>query len=270
MAALTNDVWTKLGKAKDNLVGPSYSYTDRVPPPQALGIGEDGNFGQIFRNVNGAFAYTGIMGYADKPLGDSYLVDTAGMCVSPSGKLQKRMAMISNIPEPGILGQGLVGGAAGDVLAMDPTLLFKAIAGDPTPACQKYKCAVTNQMNGTTGYMAPSMTPDMKKGGCVLIPEPDNPDDAQAQTIKSLQTRVNELRKLRTENPNIKSYKTELAKKESELEDAQTELAGMADGRAKYAELTKEGFEMMNTPGIGGLGLAALLIAVLVFTRARM
>ena len=270
MAALTNDVWTKLGKAKDNLVGPSYSYTDRVPPPDALGIGERGNFGQIFTNVRGAFKYTGIMGYTDQPLGDSYLVNTAGMCVSPSGKLQKRMSYISNIPAPGILGQGLVGGAAGDVFAMDPTLLFKAIAGDPTPACQKYQCAVTNQMNGTTGYISPSMTPDMKRGGCTLIPEPANPDEAQAETIKRLQSRVNELRKLRSANPKIKSFKVELAQKESELEEAQTELAGMAEGRAKYKELTKEGFELMNTPGIGGLGVAALLIAVLVFTRSRM
>jgi hypothetical protein len=270
MAALTNDVWTKLGKAKDNLVGPSYSYTDRIPAPQALGIGENGNFGQIFTNVRGAFTYTGIMGPSPVPLGDSYLVDTAGMCVSPSGKLQKRMSYISNIPAPGILGQGLVGGAAGDVLAMDPTLLFKAIAGDPTPACQKYRCNVTNQMNGTTGYIAPSLTPDMKRGGCTLIPEPEKPDDAQAETIKTLQGRVNELRKLKHDNPNIKSYKDELTKKEGELEEAQMELAGMASGREKYAELTKEGFELMNTPGIGGLGIAALLIAVLVFTRSRM
>ena len=103
-----------------------------------------------------------------------------------------------------------------------------------------------------------------------MIPEPENPDGAQAATIKSLQTRVNELRKLKNDNPNIKSYKVELAKKESALEQAQMELAGMAEGRTKYAELTKEGFELMNTPGIGGLGVAALLIAVLVFTRSRM
>ena len=265
MAALTNGVWNNLSSASDRMVGPSYSYTEHVPQTSDLGIGEDGNFGQIATNVNGAFSYVAIMGNTSNPLGDSYLVDTGGMCISPSGTLEPRNSYVSNIPKGGVLGKGLVGGVMDDVFAMNPINLYKAMKANATPACQKYKCQVTNTSNGDTAYITPSLSPDFDKSKCSVVPEPANPDAVAVAEITRLTGRVTEVQQLVANNPDNTTYKTELSNLQDNLETAQTALAGMKDNRATYAE-SKETFINMNSPMLGGVILAGLLL-FLIFRR---
>jgi hypothetical protein len=266
MAALTNGAWNNLSAAKDRIIGPSYSYTDNIPRTSDLGIGENGDFGQISTNVRGAFKYVDIMGYTQKPLGDSYLIDTGGMCISPSGILEPRKAFVSNIPKGGALGKGLVGGVMDDVFAMNPVNLYKAMKAGATPPCQKYKCQVTNGSNGDTAYITPSLSPDFDGGKCSAVAEPANPDAAQIAEITRLTGRVKEVKTLVANNPDNKTYKKELVKLQSQLEDAQSTLAGMKDNRASYESQSKETFQLMNTSAFGGILLAGILLA-LVFRR---
>lgn len=261
--ALTNSAWGTMNTG--SLVGPSYSYTDRIPATTDLGIGENGDFGQIATNVRGAFSYVDIMGSTSNPLGDSYLVNTGGMCISPSGTLEQRNSFVSNIPKGGVLGKGLVGGVMDDVFAMNPVNLYKAIKADATPACQKYKCQVTNTSNGDTGYIAPSLSPDFDRSKCTVIPEPPDPDATMNAEITRLDGRVKEVQQLVTANPDNADYKTELANLQGQLETAQSSLAGMKDNRAKYQQI-KESFSVMNSPMLGGVILAGILL-VLVFRR---
>ena len=265
MAALTNSVWNNLGSS-DSIVGPSYSYTDRVPQTTDYGIGEDGSFDQVATNVKGAFNYVDIMGYTKNPLGDSYLVNTGGMCISPSGTLEPRKSFVSNIPKGGVLGKGLVGGVMDDVFAMNPVNLYKAMKADATPDCQKYRCQVTDKSNGDTAYITPGLSPDFDRNKCTLVPEPENPDAAANAEITRLQGRVSEVQQLVSKNPDNVTYKTELATLQGKLEDAQTALAGMAENRKTYATQPKEMFELMNSPMLGGVILAGILL-VLVFRR---
>jgi len=265
MAALTSSVWNNLGSS-GSIVGPSYSYTSRIPETTSLGIGEDGSFDQVATNVRGAFNYVDIMGYTKNPLGDSYLVNTGGMCISPSGTLEQRKSFVSNIPKGGVLGRGLVGGVMDDVFAMNPVNLYKAMKADATPNCQKYKCQVTDRSNGDTAYIAPGLSPDFDRSKCTLVPEPTNPDAASASEVTRLQGRVKEVQQLVTTNPDNKTYKTELAKLQGQLEEAQTTLAGMKDNRTTYANQPTEMFELMNSPMLGGVILAGILL-VLVFRR---
>ena len=265
MAALTNSVWNNLGSS-DTIVGPSYSYTSRIPESADLGIGDRGSFSQIATNVKGAFSYVDLMGYTKNPLGDSYLVNTGGMCISPSGTLEQRKSFVSNIPKGGVLGKGLVGGVMDDVFAMNPVNLYKAMKADATPNCQKYKCQVTDRSNGDTAYITPGLSPDFDKNKCKLVPEPEKPDAAATAEVTRLQGRVTELQHLVSTNPDNTTYKTELATLQGKLEEAQTTLAGMAENRKTYATQPKEMFELMNSPMLGGVILAGILL-VLVFRR---
>ena len=265
--ALTSGAWNTLGSASasDRMVGPSYSYTEHIPETTDLGIGSEGNFGQIATNVNGAFSYVDIMGNTSNPLGDSYLVNTGGMCIGPSGTLEPRNSYVSNIPKGGVLGKGLVGGVMDDVFAMNPINLYKAMKANATPACQKYKCQVTNTSNGDTAYITPSLSPDFDKKKCSVVPEPANPDDTVAAEITRLTGRVAEVQQLVANSPDNAAYKTELSTLQYQLETAQTTLAGMKTNRATYAEI-KETFLDMNSPMLGGVILAGILL-FLVFRR---
>lgn len=265
MAALTSSVWNNLGSG-GSVVGPSYSYTSRIPETSSLGIGDNGSFNQIATNVKGAFSYVDIMGRTNNPLGDSYLVNTGGMCISPSGTLEQRKSFVSNIPKGGVLGKGLVGGVMDDVFAMNPVNLYKAMKADATPNCQKYKCQVTDRSNGDTAYISPGLSPDFDKSKCTLVPEPTNPDAAAVAEVARLQGRVAEVQQLVSTNPDNKTYTAELAKLQGQLEEAQTTLAGMKDYRTTYANQPKEMFELMNSPMLGGVILAGILL-VLVFRR---
>ena len=262
MAALTNSAWNNLSAAKDRMIGPSYSYTEKIPQTDDLGIGEDGNFGQIATNVRGAFSYVDIMGYTKNPLGDSYLIDTGGMCVSSSGTLEPRKSFVSNIPKGGILGRGLVGGVMDDVFAMNPINLYKAMKSSATPACQKYRCQVTNTSNGDTAYITPSLSPDFEGGKCSVVPEPANPDGAAIAEITRLTGRVTEVKQLVANSPDNDDYKTELVSLQTQLEDAQIVLAGMKDNRAAYAAEPREAFQLMNSSAFGGVLLAGILLAL--------
>jgi len=258
--ALTNSAWTNLNAARDRMIGPSYSYIDNVPQTSDLGIGEDGNFDQIATNVRGAFKYVDIMGYTQNPLGDSYLIDSGGMCMSPSGKLEPRKSFVSNIPKGGVLGKGLVGGVMNDVFSLNPMTLYKAIKADATPPCQKYRCQVTNGSNGDTAYITPGLSPDFDPGKCTVIPEPANPDDKLSAEVTRLSNRVNEVKQLVATNPDNKTYKTELVTLQGDLETAQTDLAGMKANRAKYAQMSKESFGNMSSPMLGGVLLAGIML----------
>ena len=258
--ALTNSAWSNLGAARDRMIGPSYSYIDNVPRTSDLGIGEDGSFDQVATNVRGAFKYVDIMGYTSNPLGDSYLIETGGMCVSPSGTLEPRKSFVSNIPKGGVLGRGLVGGVMDDVFSLNPVTMYSAIKADATPPCQKYRCQVTNGSNGDTAYITPSLSPDFDGSKCSVIPEPPNADAVKVAEVKRLSDRVREIEQLVASNPDNKTYKKELVRFQGELESAQTDLAGMKSNREKYNTLSRETFVDMDSPMLGGVLLAGIAL----------
>jgi hypothetical protein len=59
--AFTSDLWGKVkttgGSALTNLNGPDYSYSKQIPNYKKLGVGDDGNFGQMATNMRAGFTY---------------------------------------------------------------------------------------------------------------------------------------------------------------------------------------------------------------------
>lgn len=269
MAALQNEALDNLEASKKAMSDQNYSYISAIPDPASKGVGDQGSFGQVSRNIGAAFDYVKTLGFGDEAYGDSYFLNTGGTCISPSGTLENRYNYIDNRPtNKPVIGRSLVSGVLDDINGMNPIQLFKAVKSSGTPACQKYKCDVTNRVNGDTQYMSPYLSPDFSTERCQFIPEPADPDaDVQAK-INSLSARVTELQSLVASNPDNDELKSQLSEQQNQLSDLQQTKLDMINRRKEYPTLAKETFEVMNSPMTGGLALAAILLATLVFRKA--
>ena len=184
-----NPVWSNIASAPENvaddILGPSYSYSDNIPGPTSLGVGSNGSIGQLFTNVNAAIEYVKIMITGDPPLGNQYYVNTGGTCVAPDGSTQSRMNYINNkatgqdlVPqsmnELSFISSdlnGLIPGVVGDIEGLDPLYLFNAMTADGSPSCDCYQCPVTN--GSQYAYLTPSLSPDFDTNICTKV-DPSN------------------------------------------------------------------------------------------------
>lgn len=268
MAALQNEALDNLEASKKAMSDQNYSYMKAIPDPANMGVGSEGSFGQVAQNVNAASDYVNILGFGDEAYGDSYFLNTGGTCVSPSGTLENRYNYIDNRPSyKPVIGRSLISGVLDDVGGMNPLQLFKAVKSSGTPACQKYKCNVTNLVNGDTQYMSPYLSPDFSEERCKFIPEPADPDASVQAKINSLSARVTELQSLVASNPDNDALKSQLTDQQNELSDLLQSKLDMANRRKEYPILAKETFELMSSPLTGGLLVAGVLLATLVFRR---
>lgn len=175
----SNSLWSDIASGSPNvqtdLLGPKYSYADTVPGPSSLGVGSDGTFSQLGNNAGAVATYVKTLITGDPSLGDSYFVNTGGVCVAPDKSLQPRSNYINNIPQTqddlpagmkdlGSDFNGLIPGTVGDIASLNPMYLFKALAADAEPPCKCYKCNVTS--GATTGFLSPELTPDFDTVNC--------------------------------------------------------------------------------------------------------
>ena len=72
------------GSLGEDILGPKYSYHDKVRNPKELGMSPDGNMGALAKDVKGLIAYVEILvegggaaNKAGKPLGDRFFLKTA-------------------------------------------------------------------------------------------------------------------------------------------------------------------------------------------------
>lgn len=268
MAALQNDALKDLNKAETKMSSQSYSYMTAIPDPATKGVGSEGTFGQVGRNITAAFDYVGILASGDQGYGDSYLLNTGGSCISQSGTLEDRYNYVDNRPSyKPVLNKSLVSGILDDIGGMNPISIFKAVKANGTPPCQKYKCDVTNQVNGDTQYLTPSLSSDFNPDKCKLIPEPADPDAAMQTNIDSLSKQVNELQSLVASNPDNEALKAQLTEQQAKLTELLQSKLDMVNRRKQYETMSRETFAVMNSPALGGVLLVGILLGILVFRR---
>lgn len=268
MAALQNDALKDLNKAETKMSSQNYSYISAIPDPATIGVGDEGSFGQVARNVGAGFGYVGILATGDQAYGDSYLLNTGGSCISPSGTLEDRYNYVDNRPtyKP-VLNRSLVSGVLDDIMGMNPISIFKAVKASGTPPCQKYKCDVTNQVNGDTQYLTPGLSPDFNSERCKLVPEPADPDAAMQTKIDALSKYVSELQSLVASNPDNEALKAQLSSQQASLTELLQAKLDAVNRRKQYETMSKETFATMNSPALGGVLLAGILLGILVFRR---
>lgn len=160
-----NPAWKDVqnGNAKDNpsITGYNYSYSDNIPKPQELGVGSSGSFGQLFTNLGATGTYVKGMTVGDRPLGNSYFLNTGGTCTAPDGSTQSRMNYINNVSS------GLLTGVISDIGGLNPSYLFGAMSSDGTPSCSCYSCPTTT--GPKYGFLTPDLSPDFDSKLCTVV-----------------------------------------------------------------------------------------------------
>lgn len=269
MAAVDNSAWKSLKANEKSIVGPRYDYIKEVPTTDEQGIGSSGTFGQLSTNLNAGIGYVNIIGKTDRPLGDSYFVNTGASCINSTGKVVPRYNYVNNIPPPNrALGQGLASGVINDISQMNPILLYKSLKADSLPACQQYRCKVTDRSNGDTHYLTPFLTPDFNTKDCFEVGEPADAGDAAKQEVEDRTNRVKELEALVSQNPDNTDFRNQLSKERDDLSALLEEQLIMSERRKQYPLLlSRETFEVVNSPMLGGVLLAGALLATLVFRK---
>ena len=185
-----NDVQSGASTASTDLMGPSYSYSDNITGPTDLGVGSDGTFSQVFTNTGAIVDYVGYM-VSGPALGNSFFINTGGMCSAPDGSTQPRYNYINNVANGandlspamkqslgGIASDfdGLIPGMIGDIEGLNPLNLFTALSADSTPKCECYTC---NTSNGPESYfLTTSLSPDYDPAYCT----PADPSLCKAST----------------------------------------------------------------------------------------
>jgi len=150
---------------------------------------------------------------------------------------------------------------------MNPVTLYTAIKANAPPPCKLYKCQVSDETNGFQHYMTPSLTPDFDKSKCQEIPEPKDPDADVKAEIETLQGKIKELKTLVAAEPDDEDLKKRLQEKQDELTSRLEDQTSMAERRKEYAAMPKEQFALMNSPALGGLLLATILLGTFAFRK---
>ena len=176
-----NPAWKDVqnGNAKENpsITGYSYSYSDNVPKPESLGVGSSGTFGQLYTNLGATGSYVKGMTTGDRPLGNSYFLNTGGTCTAPDGSTKPRMNYVNNVSS------GLLTGVLSDIGGLNPSYLFGAMASDGTPSCSCYSCPTTT--GPKFGFLTPDLSPDFSPNLCKVV-------DSSNCTSKTKETFIND------------------------------------------------------------------------------
>lgn len=176
--SLWADIENDASNVETDLLGPSYSYADNIPAPSSLGIGTDGSFSQLGTNMSGIGTYVSALIDGDPPLGNQYFVNTGGTCTAPDGSLQPRYNYVNNKPSVGDLLpqgmselgtgiQGLIPGVIGDIESLNPLYLMNSLMADSSPACECYKCTVTD--GASARFLTTSLSPDFDANECQQV-----------------------------------------------------------------------------------------------------
>lgn len=166
------------GDIETELLGPSYSYADNIPGPSSLGVGSNGTFSQMGTNVSAIGTYVSTLIDGDPPLGNQYFVNTGGTCTAPDGSTQSRYNYVNNKPSVGDLLpasmseigtgiQGLIPGVIGDIESLNPLYLVNSLLADAVPACECYKCTVTD--GAPARLLTTSLSPDFDPNECTQV-----------------------------------------------------------------------------------------------------
>jgi hypothetical protein len=155
-----NKVWDKAKKGQDvqtSLMGPTYSYVDNVPTTSQLGVGDEGSFNQMGKNLGAIGTYVRVLISGNPPLGNRYFVNSGGTCTAPDGSEQPRHNYINNKPTSTSMG-GLIPGVIYDLGGLNPKYLFNALSSPSAPGCKCFKCDVTS--GSDTHFLTNDLTPD--------------------------------------------------------------------------------------------------------------
>jgi hypothetical protein len=155
---------------QEELLGPTYKYTDFIKNPAELGMSSKGNIKTLGKDIDGLVSYIELLvvGNSDAsktggPLGNKFFLKTGGKCMdTDSNQEADRYIYVNNVPQGDIpflsssAGmnfnevRGLIPGAMGNLNAFNPFSILGAFAAGSTPDCQQVTLETVDSQNNSS------------------------------------------------------------------------------------------------------------------------
>ena len=167
---------------QEELLGPSYKYTDFIKNPSELGMSSKGNIKTLGKDIDGLVSYIEVLvtgnSAASKtggPLGNKFFLKTGGKCNDvATGQEADRYIYVNNVPQGDIpflsssAGmnfddlRGLIPGTMGNLSAFNPFAILGAFSAGSTPDCQQVTLETVDSQNNKSTETNFVTTADIK------------------------------------------------------------------------------------------------------------
>lgn len=165
-----DDVATDINNVQKEFLGPNYDYYNKIANPSELGMSSNGDMGSLAKDVAGIIDYVEVLvsgsGPANKPgkpLGDKFILPTAGQCKDyKSNKVVTRSMYINNVPTKSIPiisnlsgmdfpdFRGIVPGVMEDMYSINPLKMFSAFMEGSEPICAEVNLNTRDSNDNTS------------------------------------------------------------------------------------------------------------------------
>ena len=155
---------------QEELLGPTYKYTDFIKNPAELGMSSKGTIKALGKDIDGLVSYIELLVVGDSnasktggPLGNKFFLRTGGKCMDTNTSQEvDRYIYVNNVPQGDIpflsssagmnfnSMRGLVPGAMGNLSAFNPFAILGAFAAGATPDCQEVTLETVDANNNSS------------------------------------------------------------------------------------------------------------------------
>jgi hypothetical protein len=154
---------------QEELLGPTYKYTDFIKNPSELGMSSKGTIKALGKDIDGLVSYIELLVVGNSaasktggPLGNKFFLRTGGKCMDTTTDQEvDRYIYVNNVPQGNIpflsssagmnfnSMRGLVPGAMGNLAAFNPFAILGAFAAGSTPDCQEVTLETIDSHNNS-------------------------------------------------------------------------------------------------------------------------
>lgn len=180
------------------MLGETYPYYKHIKTPKQIGMSDKGTLKQTGKNIDGLIEYVSLLVSGKSkasdtggPLGDRFFLKTGGtcqVCDSSGCKTEDRYIYIDNVPQGDIpfisegLGvnfkefRGLIPGAMGNLNALNPISLMKALSQGSDPKCKPITMTTIDSNNLKSNETHYVTITDIKNINPCSFPSKTNPE----------------------------------------------------------------------------------------------
>lgn len=195
MSNIFEDVMGDLNSLEDELLGPSYNYSDQIKSPDKMGMSGKGTMSTLSKDISGLTSYVELLvtgksnaSKTGKPLGDKFFLETGAQCKdTDTGEKVTRSIYINNVPDGDIpfissgMGtnfsdfEGLIPGIMSNLAQINPLEILQSFMLGSEPDCTLTKLQTIDSNNNKSYESKYLTTLDIQNMNACWFPDNKNP-----------------------------------------------------------------------------------------------
>jgi len=184
------DILTNASGVKEKLLGPDYTYYDKIKDPASLGMSSKGTLNALGSDIEGLQQYVALLvsgkskaSVTGQPLGNKFFLQTMAKCDNG----EDRYAYLNFVPNGNIpiisngLGvdfsdfKGLIPGTISNLNSFNPMTIMQAFLAGSSPTCQEITMEVIDNNNLKTNETHYVSTVDIQNMDACWFSNKTNP-----------------------------------------------------------------------------------------------